>query len=499
VLGRSAGGNPEHVVGHGLSVALRHSKPSKTTQSENRAKLLPLTGQQFRSSVYEIPSDNEDDDEGDKQYVMAGGLGDADGAQSRHVPMLRIESDNEAVQSDNHKSTPDAIKTLRCAFLTHSKKSKASKTITKSKTKAKAPTTEQIITDLTNVSDRMIQKNQKPSNNRSAANIPNHRSPSKHHHVTPARRLPVNELFLVASRPDDVMFDPASSYPDMSVKDPIIASSSSPLKHNSPSVSSIDGVSPRKVISTPLTTIRQRIRASRWRYKPLTTSRKRAEKVTALTQIPRTDLRGRDGFETFELAICSRPGVSRKPRLQTPLIQRFDVLQLGGGLLPEVAFESTIKTELRTQLDIGHEALCGGTGYGGLERRASQNGSEMSHLRGELDDHTLENRIRAELSSVSAPPRPRSEYDSDGDFGDHSEDDKVVGDEDSDITHPDVAMNGAIDKANVSYAEDEATQVHCEPNQGVTLDFRRPERRGQTAISHSLRRRKLIEVNESII
>ena len=474
--------------------------PAMITYGKRRRKLLPLTGQQFRGRVYNILSDNENDDSR-QQYLMAGGLGDANGEESRHEPVHSNDSDDGYRHTDGHDSALDAIEILQSAFFNSSKKTIASKSHARPKTKAKAATTGPRIQDSTKVPEKVIKKKQSLTKNRPTANNPNHDITPKQHHVTPARRLPINELFLVASPPNGITFDPVSTHPTMSVQDPITASSSSPLKRSASSASSNDGSGPRKVIKTPFTDIRKRCRATRWRYKSIVKSRQPAVKLTILTPSIRTERRGRDGFEASELAIYNRPGLSRKTRAQTPLIPKFDALQLGSGPLPDVEFESPTTTALVTQLDAVYEASHSDADYDELGQSADQDEDDRTNRRVSFDHRALEKRIRAELSSISAPPRPRSVSDSVEDAGDYSDEDEVVDDAESDAGDNDAAMCGIASSTDIgcSQAADNIDRDHRQSNVGVTLDFRRPEIRGQRTISRSLQRGKLIEINEHIV
>lgn len=503
-------------TGRGLFASSRHAKPTKITYGKQHTKPLVLDGKQFRASAYDLPSDDEDD-AGAEQYLMAGGLGDRDA------------NDDQPPATSSSDAEPDAIEILRSAFLNSGGRAWTSK--------QRADTTPCAAVADSTVRRKMVPDSAKPTRGNAANKQTTSKhagpvkqaqfSPTKRRKATPTRRLPVNELFLVASPPGHIKFNAVSSYQEITAQDPIDHSSSSPLKRAGSPTEADDEASPRKVTKTPLTDIRKRIRATRWRYKSINKAQKAIDGSPKVLQTNRKEPRGRDGFENSEFAIRDRPKFVRKPRAsQTPLIRKFDALQLESGPLPDVEFETPVKCELRTQLSVGFEVLANDPNNDIDGQDDFEANSQQRHPRVSFENRRLEKQIRAELSSISAPPRPRSEPD-DEDEDDDCASDGVddgeqagAGDDDNiqtslfgmDAREVDTDDTDAEDMADdrrisVEVAPDfvaQPSKTQDEPaerpkNPGVTLDFRRPEMMGQTSISRSLQRRKLMEVDDSIV
>ena len=404
--------------------------------------LLSLTGMQFRGSAYDIPSDGEGEEDGSSPLFV-------------EPRCTRDESDSAAEESglsDGGATVQDAP--------------------TGSHGIVNAPGKKRAV--------------RKPRGTKEIQ-----KTGSKEQISAPPRRLPVNELFLVASPPNYPCNDPLSSGPGVEVRDPINDFSSSPRKRSVSPIDSEDDLSVHKIVKTPLTAIRKRIQTSKWKHKRMTAARRSKDETRSLLmRHDHTEPRGRDGFDASELLITGSRK-TRKPRTpRTPLIPKFGALQLKSGPLPDVEFESSVKLELQTQdceaddvpvysANDLHQDLFHSQSQG-LERRVSFS----SALRNDA--------IRAQLSSISAPERDSSES---GESDAESDDGDDVEEYGSEEDETDRALSEE-DEECATVTEDTTEQLK---NIGVTLDFRRPEMRGQASLARSLQRRHLMEVHESIV
>jgi hypothetical protein len=96
------------------------------------------------------------------------------------------------------------------------------------------------------------------------------------------------------------------------------------------------------------------------------------------------------------------------------------------------------------------------------------------------------------LSSISAPERDSSESGDSNTEGDDGDDVEEYGSDEDDTDRASTEEAEGV----AAVEEDTTEQLR---NVGVTLDFRRPEMRGQASIARSTQRRDLMEVHESIV
>ena len=426
----------ENSVGKGVFASTRPSQPPKITYGRKATKALSLTGGQFRGSAYDIPSDDEEEDEESSPLFV----------EARRT---RGESDSGADESglsDGGAAVQDAP--------------------TGSHRIVNAPGKKRAIRK-----PRQTKESQKTR--------------SKEQISAPPRRLPVNELFLVASPPNYPINDPLSSCPGVEVQDPINDFSSSPRKRSVSPIESEDDLAVHKVVKTPLTTIRKRIQTPKWKHKPVTIARKPKEETRSLLmRYDYTEPRGRDGFDASELLITGSRKLRKVRTPRTPLIPKFDALQLKSGPLPNVEFESSVKLELQTQDCEADDVPVYSENDLHQDLFPERRVSFSSGLRNDA--------IRAQLSSISAPERDSSESGESDAEGEHGDD---VEEYDSEEDETDRASIDEVEKRAV-VGEDITEQPE---NVGVTLDFRRPEMPGQASIARSLQRRHLMEVHESIV
>lgn len=481
-------------TGRSIFSSSRISRPTKITYGKKTTNLLPLSARHFRSSVYDITLDNESDEQL-HELLMAGGLGDAG-------------NDEEPKGRDEDDSQPDAVEILRSAFLGRSaqassvpqcKNDKTKKPVASGMTWVPRPgqlASPRAVEKLTHAKYRPRKANQSVA--------------SRKELITPARRLPVNELFMVASPPHHTGMDPTGSYHGVESQDPITNVSSSPRKHNISPVVSDDERSAAKAVKTRLSDIRRRLTAPKWRHESFQKARRSKTETTMLMQTKYSEHRGRDGFATAELVVCSRP-LSRprkQQRAHPPLTPRFNALQLGNGLLPDVEFVSPIKSELQAHSGVGYDIPVRGAGNDErLRQHAGPSESQHSKRRVSFDSRLREERIRVELSSISAPMRAPSESVSDDEHDDEEVkmESECIGEQDQEVSDGSILPDDSDGEEAANNAED-AEYTDLEDNSavdrghsGVTLDLRRPALLGQTSLSRSMQRRALMEVNERIV
>lgn len=379
---------------------------------------------------------------------------------------------------------------------------------------------------------------------------------SKRQPRTPARRLPVNELFLVASAPqNESLFDPASSAVRFEIQDPIKDLSSQPRRWGVSHISS-DSADDSPKTRAPLTAIRKRLKTSKFRHKVLK-PKQTARSLFHTTQTSETIVG--DGFATSELHIDHRIRL-RKQRKRKPATSfHYNVLELFSGALPDVVLECSTD-ELQLEPSGGPHHVSQTRDYGQMQphplsikaiketRRASTDELQLEPLG---DDHHVaqdifrrgqpysisgrssqpvkrrvsfserDELLVAQLSSISAPARQCSESDDedelDLDVQDSDEDD--VGSDDLDYkdavngelllnkdeleknaSSPDRPDEGADGCSGVVLDHDTSLDVISDQpnNSGVTLDFHKPAIPGILP-RRSLGRRNLVEVDDAIV
>ena len=328
------------------------------------------------------------------------------------------------------------------------------------------------------------------------------------------RRLPVNELVLVRSPVHEAPVEtPSSSHSGCGTQDPINDKGSSPLKRSAPPVDAnpIDAV---EQPSRPLSVFKHRLGVRKPRHKSLGDLRKKYISHTV-------DIAPGDGFEEAEMYVSplARKKAKLRPR-QCALLSGFNALQLQSGPLPEVEFTSEtscLTTQSGTQLpaDPAPEVAV----QAGAETQVSQ----KSIRRVSFCDDLREATIRAQLSSLTAPPKPRVEFthddsdrDSDGcEAQQDGEDDEhdaatdadgeaivegfeaVADDADGDAGATDQSNSIGTTHYQVDSLNKDREKMLREPDEGVTLDFRHSL--PGFASRRIMRPHSLIEVNESIV
>ncbi|KAK0253211.1 isopentenyl-diphosphate delta-isomerase idi1 [Friedmanniomyces endolithicus] len=251
----------------------------------------------------------------------------------------------------------------------------------------------------------------------------------------PARRLPVNELFCVASWPDDdETFDPPSSAPGIDVLDAIIEHSRHDLDA-SESGCVIDKTTPK----APLTCIRKHSRTPKYKHKSLTQLRRKTKLSSISAKVEAQNQAAGDGFELSELEVTYRSRAPRQSRNRTRIAAlTYGVLQLCGGPLPNVTFERGAD-ELPLERNTGPR-------YVSEQQRSKEVLSELAKPSTERSRRTVSFSCRndfivAQLSSVTAPLRHHSDSEDESEEEDEwSEDDKEY----SQIDDTDAIVEGFV-------------------------------------------------------
>jgi len=231
----------------------------------------------------------------------------------------------------------------------------------------------------------------------------------------PARRLPVNELFCVASLPDDDdLFDPPSSIPGIDVLDAIMDQSRQDLEASERGCV-IDKTTPK----APLTSIRKLSKSTKYRHKSLTQLRYKQRPSSLFARAGAQGQAAGDGFELSELEITYRSRAPRQSRKCTRISAlTYGVLQLSGGPLPDVNFERGAD-EVPLEQDTGPD-------HTSIQQRRNTELSELPKLSTQSSRRTVSfsgrnEFIVAQLSSVTAPRRHHSDSEDESEEDDESE------------------------------------------------------------------------------
>ena len=316
---------------------------------------------------------------------------------------------------------------------------------------------------------------------------------------TPARKLPVNELFLVNSPVNYDLLDYESSFHGIETQDPINDQASSLRKRSVSPADWDEGDNESKTQTASLSAFRKYLKKRTRCHKAVNGYHRAKSVYDTWESTVEAGPRG-DGFDAFELVIRPQDRLERHRKRRQPVLLGFGPLQLRSGPLPEVEFELTFnELKMKTSHDrFKPDAVYDGDPLGPYDSASEQRPRRRDSSRA----RAREQMIRAQLSSISAPERVPSE-------SAESEDD--VNEEDEDYTHDDnedQAMHNeqAADSDEEVMEEpelrdpDQPTIVHGHPdrrNQGVTLDFRQ-RASGQPPRPY-LETRCLIEVNEAIV
>ena len=474
------------------------------TYGKKDTRPLPLTANQFRPSPYAIPSDDEDEQQakGDAllQAAGQGGVSEAseDSELSDAEPM-RTCVPKKAIVHSKPRSNAGVLK----AFVRAPESSLLASTARSRKAPLKP-----VQTPRSRSAYRIAASQRSMSKGNISVSKGNAKAKSKT--ATPARRLPVNELFLVSSPVDyTVDNEPASSYHVIQTQDPINDESSPPRKRRVSTVSSVDDDG-RVVSKTLLSAIRKHLKTPKLRHKSLSGLQRKQGVQGVWSTVELAKTKGRDGFDDSELAITSYSKVERPRKRKEHLIPGFVALQLQSGPLPEVDFQPTA-----TQLKMETPAPDDDEQY--EEHPCDQedddaiiapvrSSPQRSRQQVSFSDRVREDLIRAQLSSISAPARLRSESEeSDVGEGENADEEVEDGEESGFDEHyqptPDEdnlpghqLSDVRRDNLDVPRSDQGPEQV----NEGVNLDFWRLTGPGRGP-GPSFGKLALIEVNESIV
>lgn len=480
------------------------------TYGKKDSRPLSLTAKQFRSDAFDIPSDNEDDSSSRRDTTsdfleaieqdaraLDSPLSSAEyssdprslreghnrhGARSKYFPARDVRSTQPSTVNGTARSKKDTAKPI--------------KTPKKQPVYPPAPGRRNNATVAQR--DRAIQEREPR-----ATRTKKHLEASK---ATQARRLPVNELFLVKSPISAACNVEARSTPSgIQTQDQIHDEFSSPLKRRSPENREDDTTNDRPP-KIPVSALRARFKSRKLAFKNV----QGAHRSTRLYHSPSSEhlhSRGRDGFEDSELAVKTKSRKVKRRHKEPPhLSERIAALQLGRGRLPHVEFKSSsMALELTLQSDTpGHM----NTPQLDREDTARLPSSASIH-RVRVNDRLREDRIRAELSSISAPERAHSESEDserESEEEEELEPEGIARDELIEISSGILSMENNLARSSsvqvvAQHRGQDAAQACSQQrnspwrmkNPGVTLDFRQPVVPGQLP-RQSLGRRNLMEV-----
>ncbi|KAK0354717.1 hypothetical protein LTR91_016550 [Friedmanniomyces endolithicus] len=262
------------------------------------------------------------------------------------------------------------------------------------------------------------------------------KSSSKHPNTKlPARRLPVNELFCVASLPDDDdLGDPPSSIPGIDVLDAIIDQSRHDLE-----ASESGCVIDETTLKAPLTSTRKLSKSTKYRHKSLAQLRHKQRPSSLSVRAGAQGQAAGDGFELSELEVTYRSRAPRQSRKCTRISAlTYGVLQLCGGPMPDVTFERGAE-ELPLEQDAGPH-------YVSIKQRRKEESAELPKPSTERSRRTVSfsgrnEFIVAQLSSVTAPRRHHSDSE---DESEEDDDEFEVDEERSSIDDTEAIVEGFV-------------------------------------------------------
>ncbi len=438
------------------------------TYGKKDTKLISLSADQFRTSVYDLPTDDDDNDaqqaaravlqavEQETKASQDSVLSDA--ALLQHLPVQRREHD-EGPTADGASG-----------HVLSRKKKQINHAVDSGKTASKQ-----------NLPPAKVAKPKSKVN----GSTKNATKASKRKAVTP-RGVPANELHLVPSNTVTVPRKAvASSYAGVAFEDPIVDSSLAPCKRAISPAEGNDEAPAKKLARTPVGVLKTRWKGPLSRFKSL----RRGDKLP----VSGMDLRGRDGFEKCEPRLDS--GKKRRTRrlVRTPSVPNLAALDLTSGPLPDVDFHDSA-----VELDMGAKVADEGTPPSAQQQRddggykQTEAGLQSSRRRTSSILRIRERIIMSELSSVRAPeriPSDSEEPEQEG-IGDYQCADDVANHNE----HGALRQNEHQDTRTITTPQQEPKS-----NQGVSLDFRRPGQIRQSTKSSKARRPVLMEVDETIM
>ncbi|KAK4544968.1 hypothetical protein LTR36_003873 [Oleoguttula mirabilis] len=543
-------------------------EPAKRPSSASRGKgivtygkssrPLSLTGKQFRvrADTYDIPSDDEERTDRAHALLQAAAQRNTDSSDS---PLSDAESDApaEVVEPTRVSRGLNRLDVLEAAASAAGLSRAVASSARSKKGTAKAvrkPGPKPVYPAETDARPVRASKSKRVAKGVANADSILPKAVTKKQAIPPARRLPVNELMLVASAPQyDDPLNPRSSAPGVQTQDPIRDLSGQPRRRSISSVSSDSG-NDRPTSRAPLTVIRKRLKTPKFQHKVL--KRKQSEQSFFWGPSAHVVKPG-DGFDDTELHIDYRFPTRKQHKRKTRAPLSYNVLQLASGPLPDVFFECSTD-ELQLEPNGGpHHVSQQAWNWpvekqnappvvsvqdsrrrstdevqlepSGVEHRASRHGrgQEQPHTESERVSQRFSRRVSfsdkeqliiAQLSSVSAPEREWS-VSEDGDEDSLSAEDDEEPDEEVEkevlqsgsrhregpeeeklLSDEELSANAALESEPPPVIPPVACAQHIvkEPrNAGVTLDFRKPAFPG--APRRSLARSRLIEVDEAIV
>lgn len=483
------------------------------TYGKKDTRPLPLTASHFRryGDQYEDPANNDEDDRGTDQNGLL-----AKGSAATAVVEKAVTDDEDSESGLSDEPSPDPEDEIdRCPSSPRERGAETNAARRTAFSKACLGRAGKRALAETPSHKRVSPRQIPPAPKRAKRDSTT--EPTRHNPERPSRRLPVNELVLVASPVDPTSTDQSPVYVSSHRgNDPVSGQAASIHNGTVSQVGSGDELrNHRWFKQRPVSAFKERLRGNRRRHKSVSDLReKRTERSRPYST--KSNDHG-DGFADGELFVsphARRPIRKRQPR-HDQLIPGFGALQLRAGSLPDVVFDAA-PASLKVEVIPASSEHDGVKTPDKFTRRVS-----FGEQRQEA--------IIAQLASVSAPPlpRPMSGGSNDGESQHSGDDDEDEEDDDEDASmeqregSADTGLDEnqiaegfqAMAENDIHEAETEATEVletlpialnevnhrGCDEeltSGGVSLDFRRhiPGHRPRRRI----RQDPLIEVHEAI-
>ncbi|KAK5674547.1 isopentenyl-diphosphate delta-isomerase idi1 [Elasticomyces elasticus] len=366
------------------------------------SKPLSVTGNQFiRRGTYDIPSDDEEPPQVAKHSLQVANDNDNDGSESSGLSDDESSSLLRRVEPARAAHASTKLDVLQAAAVSASSVERA---------------IAEVGTRTSNANDAKdaAAGHRKAEKTTKALTYRSNKSASRVLTKTAVRRLPVNELQCVDALPDDVMRDPQSSMPGIGVADPIGDNGSQ--QNEQPRSSALQKTSKPK---TQLASIKKKpAKTPKYKHKSLALLKRRLNPPSLLAKArSHVQPAAGDGFEASELEITYRmPLLPKRGRRKPPSAITYNALQLCAGPLPEVIFECG-EDELQLESTGGPHHVS----FEQPKHEEQSNLTKSSAQRRKVSFSDKDDFILAQLSSLTAPRRHRSDSESDEDEDEEDE------------------------------------------------------------------------------
>lgn len=441
------------------SIRQRSSRPL-VTYGKKTGRLLPLNASQFRPSAYDILVEPDDVDKQQKPLLADREMLATEGRSHRGmgVPAGELRSDPPAavIEGRPRRIILHDGNSHHCRSTdTSNNPPKPLKAIHENQPGPK--------TQLTSLSPETVSTTA--------------REPSHH------RRLPVQELTLIKSPPQGTREFTRSRTPvDAEARDPITDHTSSPTRDPVPAVTRQETRCTAHRVPRNRTAHKALLKAPRAAFKSI-------ERKLRLQHTLRAACG--DGFDTSELQVRGMPKIRRKRKPRSPSTLALARLQLTSGPLPDVEFHDyAVELDMVTDnKDITVKQPSADMAQAGFQRNRTVKHGKTHN---ESDDLAKEQMIFAQLSSISAPARPVSEYAEDEEPNESDEWSSFEDDEDDNAFESD--HNGDHEIKEVASTDPER------PNPVITPNFRGDEEHHSGLVhSRSCSTQLLMEVDDPLV